>query len=568
MTVAVVFGLAVEDGLQPVVGAAPYEVLARQLPRLLVATLNGAGDRGVRFLPFLGNDAGKRSFLKLQQPLPVETLASLHRQGEVRALVDGQLRQQQLHLRIHDAAQLRPLFDAMLPFDPCRPLEVLPRIQFEIMSALAWPGRPPAATTLAGEAQAWYLIAKDELLALEANLLLNTAADPLRAARQCVALAGHDVDVQNVVVDLSVQLLRHGLQRQGVAALIQQLATLTPDAMPLQQRLAELLQACGEEARAATLFARVALADPANAAVVEKAAALLFRSDMLAEAKAVLQAAHAAGSISIAALAQLAAIHDRLGEVAERDRLGGELQQRGPLPEPVARVLITFLLDAGRSIEALTIADQALQLAPASAAMHVERGRALLLLDRQADAVAALQTALEHEPGPELRRECERMLRLCTAPGLLPSLHRIEHELRHGNTRAALQLARRQVRAVADAAEAWLVLGIVRQKLAQPRRAERALRRALALQPDLAEAHNRLGILLVGRGSCEVGHQHLLRAHQLAPNDPSPRLHLAQACVLLGRRAEGEDHLLAAERLGASPATLAAVRREFFAAGS
>ena len=567
MTVAVVFGLAVADGLQPVVGAAPFDVLSRQLPRLVVAMLNGSDDRGVRFLPFLGNESGKRSFLRLHQPLPPETLATLHRQGDVRCLVDGQLLQNGLRLRIHDAATLRPRFDAELPFDPRQPLDVLPRIQFELMSALGWEGRPAPCTALHGAAQAWYLIAKDELLALEANLLLDPAADPLRAARECVARAAADPDVRGVVIELSVQMLRHGMRRDGVAAMVEQLAARVVGDLALEQRLAELLQACGEDQKAATLFARIALAEPANSNVVEKAAALLFRGDRLREARAVLQTARIAGTASTAALAQLAAIHDRLGEFAERDELCADLRDRRPLSEPVARLLISFLLDAGRTVDALHIAEQALREGD-SAALHIERGRALLLLDRQQDATAALQRALQSEPGADQRRECERMLRLCSEPGLLLSLQRIEVELRHGNTRQALQLARRQVRDATDAAEAWLVLGMVRQKLRQVRRAERALRRALSLQPDLAEAHNRLGILLVSRGACVEGHEHLVRAHELSPHDASTRLHLAQACVLLGRRAEGEDHLQAAERLGASPTTLAAVRREFFAAGS
>ena len=45
-------GIAGRAFLKPVVGAAPYDVLARQLPRLLVTRLNNGGDRGVRYFPF------------------------------------------------------------------------------------------------------------------------------------------------------------------------------------------------------------------------------------------------------------------------------------------------------------------------------------------------------------------------------------------------------------------------------------------------------------------------------------------------------------------------------------
>jgi Flp pilus assembly protein TadD len=116
-------------------------------------------------------------------------------------------------------------------------------------------------------------------------------------------------------------------------------------------------------------------------------------------------------------------------------------------------------------------------------------------------------------------------------------------------------------------ADALLLVGIVRQRLGQDRRAERALTRALQLDPDLAEASNRLGILLVSRGQVAEGHARLVRAHELEPKDAAVLLHLAQACVLLGRTADGERHLAAAERNGASPELLTAVRREFFGDG-
>ena len=79
---AVVFAFAVEDGLSPVIGAAPFDVLARQIPRILVGQLNGGGDRGVRFFPFLGPVDGARSFLRLREPLEPKALVALHKQDD------------------------------------------------------------------------------------------------------------------------------------------------------------------------------------------------------------------------------------------------------------------------------------------------------------------------------------------------------------------------------------------------------------------------------------------------------------------------------------------------------
>ena len=82
MVDAVVFAFAVADGLQPVVGAAPFDVLARQLPRLLVGRINDGGDRGIRFFPFLGTVEGERRFVGLSRRLDPAQLAGLHKQAK------------------------------------------------------------------------------------------------------------------------------------------------------------------------------------------------------------------------------------------------------------------------------------------------------------------------------------------------------------------------------------------------------------------------------------------------------------------------------------------------------
>ncbi|HLQ39014.1 MAG TPA: hypothetical protein VK348_14485 [Planctomycetota bacterium] len=563
MTTAVVFALAVADGLPPVIGAAPYDVLARQLPRMLVASLNGGSDRGVRFFPFLGNDSGRRTFLQLRDCLAPETLGSLHRLGEVGCLVDGRIHGDGLRLRIVDGSTLRPRFEADLPFDPRRPLESLVRAQFEVMGALGWGGRPGSGTTLSGEALAWLLIAKDELLALEANLLPG-GGDPLRAIHACCAAAPGDEQVQAVAIDLCAQLLRHAGDRQPIARLLGELVPhLVDDGLRL--RTAELLLAGDAAGAAATLYAQVALAAPGATAVVDKAAALLFRQRRLQEARTVLRAAHAAGAAGEAAVAQLLAIEDQLGDHAAGDALIEHLLHAGVTAPAVARVLAGFLLARTRATEALRVIDTVLVRHQQVGGLWLDRGRALLLLDRSDEARADLQRARQRGLVGDEQRDAQRLLRLCEVPGILSVMQAIEQAVRSGDRQGALRAARRMVRAAPASAETWLLLGTVRHRLQQLRRAERALRHALELQPGLAETHNRLGILLVARGQLQQGHDQLAAAMDLAPHDPAPRLHQAQACALLGRRAEGLQHLEAAARLGADPELLAAVRREFFA---
>ncbi len=54
MTLAVFYTFAVADDVAPVIGAAVHEVLARQLPHLVVYKMNAGRDRGLRFFPLMG----------------------------------------------------------------------------------------------------------------------------------------------------------------------------------------------------------------------------------------------------------------------------------------------------------------------------------------------------------------------------------------------------------------------------------------------------------------------------------------------------------------------------------
>jgi Tfp pilus assembly protein PilF len=112
--------------------------------------------------------------------------------------------------------------------------------------------------------------------------------------------------------------------------------------------------------------------------------------------------------------------------------------------------------------------------------------------------------------------------------------------------------------------EAWLFLGVVRQRLSHQRRAIRALSRAVACMPELGEAHNQLGVLLMQQRRHQEAYQHLERAVDLLPWESGPRVHMAQACCFLGRVDEGREMLEEAQRLGADGKLLEAVRQTFF----
>jgi tetratricopeptide (TPR) repeat protein len=561
MPFAVVFACATADGLAPVAGAAPWDVLARQLPRLLVARLNGGGDRGVRFFPFLGPVDGQRSFLRPHELFDPAVLAQVHRQGDVMLLCDGILEVDRLRFRLIDGRQQVVRVELQLAFDPRAPLDVLPRLEFAIIEALGWPGRPLPPVRLGGESLGWFLVLKDELLRREAALPL-VAADPLRAARRCLELQPDDREVVDLVCDYSANLLRAGLQRAEVARLLATLPSVLADDVARLERLDALLLAAGDEQTAATVACRAAMLLPERSELVERAAAQAFRLGRYDDVRAVVEHARRRQVASAAAIAQLAAVCDRTGAQAERAALVQQLVGLDDLPIPVARLVVSFLLEESQPGAARAIVERALQKEPDHAMLHFELGRACLLLDDERHAAAALQRALQIGLQPVLAGQARRFLRLSSVPGLWASTQAVERSIAGGDLDAALAAARELVRRSGRVAEAWFLLGVVLHKLGRMRGAERMLRRAVRHDAESPDAHNRLGILLVSSGRLEEGHRHLERAHELAPGDPSPLLHLAQACALLGRMEAAESYVAAAEKVGAEPQLVQAVRRE------
>ncbi len=560
----VVFAFAVADGLVPVAGAAPYDVLSRQLPRMLVARLNGNADRGARFLPFLGPIDGKRSFLRPNELFEPAVLGQLHKQGDVALLCDGMLRAGVLHWRVIDGRTLAVRAAVDLPFDPRQPLLVLARLEFELADRLGWEGRPQAWLALQGEALGWFLVLKDELLRREANLP-DTAADPLRAARRCVELAAHDGNVQELVGDFVAHMLRRQERRAECAQILAPLVLAVGDHVARLERLDALLLAAGDPANAATVACRAARLAPERSELVERAAAQAFKLGRYDDVREVVELARQRGLASPAALAQLAAVCDRTDDHAARAALVRELVGMDDLPVAVARLVVSFLLEEEQPALARSIVERALQKEPDHAMLHFEFGRACLLLDDGPRATVALQRALQLGLATPVAGQARRFLRLSSVPGLWIGMQSVENAIAVGRLDHALVASRALVRTVGRVSEAWFLLGVVQHKLGKLRRAERLLRAAVRFDEQSPDAHNRLGILLVSSGRVAEGHSHLLRATSLAPTEPSPLLHLAQACALLGRMEEAEAHVVAAERCGADPLMANAVRREILA---
>ena len=563
MSNAVVFAFAVEDGLPPVVGAAPYDVLARQIPRTLVGQLNGGGDGSVRFFPFLGPVDGARSFLRLRQLIDPKALATLHKQDGIDLLVDGCIRDGRLSWRVLNADGSQRL-RLELDFDPGDPFAVLPRLTYELVGQLGWTGSVEPETELVGEALGWFLVLKDELLRREADLP-EASPHPLRAAERCVELAGRSVEVQQLVIEFLAILLRRGQHREAVAPVAAALAEQVDDGRVLD-RLGGLTFAAGDQRAATRIVVRAACALPTDSELAERAAAMAFRAGDDDSVKEVVQRTRIAGSATPQLIAQLAASMDRSGDVDGRAALIDELLGEDELPVPVARLVVSFLLDEEQPALARTILERALRQAPEQSMLHYELGRACLMLGEVAAAAVALHRALELGVPERLKQQAERLLRMCMVPGLWHGTQLVEKALDADDLPAALGAARALVRRVADVPEPWLLFGVVQQKLGNLRRAERLLRRAARLDDTCADAHNRIGTVMLQQGRGADAYEHLVRAHELLPEDSATLLHLAQASALVGRLEQAEQQAQAARGFGADPALVDAVLRKIRAA--
>lgn len=562
MPQVVVFAFAVEDGLVPVVGAAPFSVLARQVPRVLVEQLNAGDDRGARFFPFLGRVDGVRTFLRLRRPLEPKALVALHEKQEVDLFVDGVLRQQQLEWRVLDRDG-QVLLRIEVDFDPLDPLAVLPRLAYELHGQLGRAGQVATGIELSGEALGWYLILKDEMLWREAELP-DASEQPLRAAGRCVELAGRDADAQQLVVEYLALLLRRGLHRQPAGRLAVMLGAQVEDAK-LLDRLAGLAFAAGEASAAAAMVVRAAQRAPEDRELAERAASMAFQHGDSEGVEAVVAAARAAGSATTRLLAQLAATRDRAGDREGRAALVEELLAAAELPVPAARLVASFLLEDGRTEDAKAVLSAALERAPEDAGLRFELARCCLLLGDTAHAAVALQRALDLGLGEATAQQARRLLRQASVPGLWQGLQLVEKAVAAGQLTSALEASRALVRRVGPVAEAWLLFGVVQHKLGRLRRAERLLRRALRYDDASPESCARLGAVVLQDGRAQEAHALLTRAHELAPDDTATLLHLAQAAALCGSAEAAEQHARRAAALGAAPELVEAVLREIAA---
>ena len=563
MTLAILYTLAVEEGLPPVVGAAPYSVLARQLPRLVVNQMNGDRDEGVRFFPLLGTVEGKRQFFSIPEMLDAERLMTLHGLHEgVPFVVDGRIGNGAISFRVHDEKKVT-ILEKTVEFDPLDPLPAAKRMLFELSGVFGWHGALPEMLDIEQPALSYYLVAKDDLLCLEAGFGRDEDEQWVKAARTLFDLLPDHREVQIVLLDICRHLVRGKIASSEVKELLMH-AVQGTEALEFAGESAAILDDLGHRQESDNLFERIVGEPKISEAVAVRLAGFLFRRGRFSEGRDHLEGLMARGVTGTRLLAQIAVFYQRLGQHDERRAVIDELARRTALPSAVGRMVCCELVDQGRVDDALSTIGSCIEATPGDPAVWLEKGRVLLHGENPTDAGAALEEVFRNNPSPTIKEEAARLRRFVDLPDVLPALRTVDAALVGNHLERAVRLANELVRVHPSIAEAWLFLGVAYQRAEVPGEAIRALQRAVDLDASLGEAHNRLGILLVGGGRHREGFEQLKLAIACLPTESGPQIHMAQACYFLGELNAGREALREAERLGANPQTVESVRGMFF----
>jgi predicted CXXCH cytochrome family protein len=172
---------------------------------------------------------------------------------------------------------------------------------------------------------------------------------------------------------------------------------------------------------------------------------------------------------------------------------------------------------------------------PGSPEFYFELAQAYLKSDRQSEAVASYQRALERDPKflPALRSLGAVLMQSGQPTKAIETLERARasapmdavtrNELgkayqQAGRLQEAVTEAKEAVRLDPDLTGAQYTLGNVFNELGDATQSEQAYREAIRIQPDFAEAHNDLGNLLTGKRDFDQADYHFGIATKLAPD--------------------------------------------------
>jgi predicted O-linked N-acetylglucosamine transferase (SPINDLY family) len=221
-----------------------------------------------------------------------------------------------------------------------------------------------------------------------------------------------------------------------------------------------------------------------------------------------------------AVLNEALALH-QAGRLSEAEQLYRNILKQHPSQADSLHLLGVVHLQRGDHREALRQFDLALKIAPKAAAVHANRGAALLHLRRLEDALASCDRAIS------FKADCVEAFN--TRAAVLISLRRYKEAL--ASSEKAITLKPNYVQALNNRGYALKELNRWTEALA-------SYDHAIALQPDFADAHNNRANVLNRLDRFEDSVASAQRAIALKPDLAEAHLNLGTACVALKRHDE------------------------------
>ncbi len=314
-------------------------------------------------------------------------------------------------------------------------------------------------------------------------------------------------------------------------------------------RLAEILLAKGEYAKAETQLQRAQEIEPDNPTVhLDLGLVAYARDDLQMSRRHLLRCQHSPFTQQ-RACAQLAAVLQRLGDgkaAAEFSLRARSLPRDLPWPDPFRALSLQALVGKParfeyldhlaaekRHAEAVLLLREMERTGP-DYRVYVGLGKNLAELGQFQEALQALHKAIDLTPDNVLAYYYRS--KVYWAQG--------EQQWRQGRDRAqapelfraAAADARQALARKPDFALAQMMLGLSLKYLGEHAKALAALRRAVQCAPDLPDPAFHLGETLAEDGEIAEARLHLEQAFRLAPDDPRPRAALERLRDRKGNR--------------------------------
>jgi tetratricopeptide (TPR) repeat protein len=228
------------------------------------------------------------------------------------------------------------------------------------------------------------------------------------------------------------------------------------------------------------------------------------------------------------------------GRLQDAERLYRSAQRAAPRDPRIPAHLGSMLLEQGRHAEGVALMDQTLALDPRQPGMLMNRGAALVALDRFDEALSSYSLAIALQP-ENARHEAFNNLGV-----YLQGLKRFE---------LAVEAYTKAIALEPEFPEAWGNRAISRLTLGQPALALADFDKAVALKPDYADAWTNRGVALQELGRLDEALQSFDRALGLDPAAGQTWNNLSMTLQTMGRFDESMEASTRAVELGGEEAS-------------